>query len=278
MGSDNNGDNVQTSFSMLVYDDVAAAHEYLVRVFDLTVGPLHRDADGRAVHGEVRAGNQVIWLHPPGEGFQSPRTLGAVTGMTTIIVDDVDAHHARSSAAGADIVEVPVDQVDYRVREYGARDLEGQLWFFHSPLDWAATSKRSCDLIVTGGRILDLTSPSGVLDNNALAVRCGVIVAVGPGSEIEATFTAVRVIDATGQVVSPGFSDAHVHLGAYLGGGHAYEKSTGPGLFCGGGRPEVIVPMVAQMMELPNWFRKMVAWLFDEWTTSATWWNHSRPW
>jgi uncharacterized glyoxalase superfamily protein PhnB len=54
--------------------------------------------------------------------------------MTVVAVDDADTHHARSVAAGALIVETPVDQ-PYGVREYGARDPEGQLWYFHSPLD-----------------------------------------------------------------------------------------------------------------------------------------------
>ena len=40
----------------------------------------------------------------------------------------------ESVAAGAEIIESPVDQ-GYGVREYGARDPEGQLWFFHAPLD-----------------------------------------------------------------------------------------------------------------------------------------------
>jgi uncharacterized glyoxalase superfamily protein PhnB len=53
--------------------------------------------------------------------------------MTVITVDDTDAHHARSVAAGAAIVSPPVDQ-PYGVREYGARDPEGQLWYFHAPL------------------------------------------------------------------------------------------------------------------------------------------------
>ena len=38
-----------------------------------------------------------------------------------------------ASTAGADVIEAPVDQ-GYGVREYGARDPEGHLWFFHSPL------------------------------------------------------------------------------------------------------------------------------------------------
>jgi uncharacterized glyoxalase superfamily protein PhnB len=125
---------VHGTTALLVYDDLAAAHEYLTSVFGLTPGELERDDTGRAVHGEVRAGDQVIWLHPAGAGYKSPRSVGAVTGMTVVAVDDVDTHHARSVAAGADIVEEPINQA-YGVREYGARDLEGQLWYFHSPLD-----------------------------------------------------------------------------------------------------------------------------------------------
>ena len=119
---------------LLVYDDLAAAHEYIVRVYGLTPGPITRSDDGRAVHGEVRAGDQVIWLHPAGAEYRSPRSLGGVTSMTVVAVDDADAHHARSVQAGAAIVAEPRNQ-RYGVREYGARDLEGQLWYFHSPLD-----------------------------------------------------------------------------------------------------------------------------------------------
>jgi MerR family transcriptional regulator, thiopeptide resistance regulator len=125
---------IRGTTGLLVYDDLAAAHEYLTRVFGLTAGPLERTADGTAVHGEVRAGDQSIWLHPAGPGYASPRSFGGVTSMTVISVEDADAHFARSRAAGADILKEPVDQ-PYGVREYGARDLEGQLWYFHSPLE-----------------------------------------------------------------------------------------------------------------------------------------------
>ncbi|OBK67319.1 MerR family transcriptional regulator [Mycobacterium sp. 1165178.9] len=124
---------VRSTTALLVYDDLAAAHEYLVRVFGLTAGAMQQDDHGRCVHGEVRAGDHVIWLHPSAEDYQSPRTLGAATGMTVINVDDVDAHYRRCCAAGADVIEEPTDQ-GYGVREWGARDLEGQLWFFHAPL------------------------------------------------------------------------------------------------------------------------------------------------
>jgi uncharacterized glyoxalase superfamily protein PhnB len=125
---------VHGTTALLVYDDVAAAHDYLISVFGLTPGELERDDAGWAVHGEVRAGDQVIWLHPAGDGYKSPQSVGAVTGMTVVVVDDVDTHHARTVGAGAVIIEEPINQA-YGVREYGARDPEGQLWYFHSPLD-----------------------------------------------------------------------------------------------------------------------------------------------
>lgn len=74
----------------------------------------------------------MIWLHPSAQDYRSPRTLGAATGMTVIVVDDADAHYRRCVTTGAEVIEEPVDQ-PYGVREWGARDLEGQLWFFHSP-------------------------------------------------------------------------------------------------------------------------------------------------
>jgi len=119
---------------LLMYDDVDAAHDYIVRVFGLASGGVWKSADGVTEFGEVRAGDQVIGLHPAGgKGFGSPRSVDAVTGVTVISVEDTDAHYARSVAAGARIVCEPVDQ-SYGIREYGAADPEDQIWFFQSPL------------------------------------------------------------------------------------------------------------------------------------------------
>jgi MerR family transcriptional regulator, thiopeptide resistance regulator len=54
---------VGSTLILLVYDDLAAAHEYLVRVFGLAAGPIQHDDKGHVVHAEVRTGDQVIWLH-----------------------------------------------------------------------------------------------------------------------------------------------------------------------------------------------------------------------
>jgi DNA-binding transcriptional MerR regulator len=125
---------IHSTTGLLIYDDVGAAHDYLVRVFGLSSGHVEANADGSTGYREVRAGDQVIGLHPAAsESYRSPRALGAVTGMTVVAVEDAGAHHARSVEAGAEIVCDLVDQA-YGIREYGARDLEGQLWFFQSPL------------------------------------------------------------------------------------------------------------------------------------------------
>jgi DNA-binding transcriptional MerR regulator len=126
--------NIRGTTGLLMYDDVDAAHDYIIRVFGLTSGGVWKSADGVTEFREVRAGDQVIGLHPAGgKGFRSPRSLEAVTGVTAISVEDTDAHYARSVAAGARIVCEPVDQ-SYGIREYGAADSEDQIWFFQSPL------------------------------------------------------------------------------------------------------------------------------------------------
>jgi DNA-binding transcriptional MerR regulator len=126
---------VRRRIALLVYADIEAAHRFLVDVFDLGPGALVRNDAGEVIHGEVSAGDGVIWLHPVSDRFrlQSPRVLGAATAMTAVLVDDVDAHHAHVVARGAQVVEAPVDQ-PYGVREYTVEGPEGELWSFMSPL------------------------------------------------------------------------------------------------------------------------------------------------
>jgi DNA-binding transcriptional MerR regulator len=127
---------VQKRIAILVYSDLEAAYEYLTRVFGLGPGQLTRDDDGNIVHGELQAGDGVVWLHPeaPAFGMQSPRTLGASTASVALMVDDVDAHYRHAEEHGAVIDYEPVDQ-PYGYREYSARDSEGALWSFMKPLD-----------------------------------------------------------------------------------------------------------------------------------------------
>jgi MerR family transcriptional regulator, thiopeptide resistance regulator len=120
---------------ILVYEDIEAAHDFLVGTFGFTSGGLHRAEDGTVVHGEVRMGDAAIWLHAVTEEHQmaSPRGSTQSHGGLEVIVDDVDTHYARSKAAGARIDRAPTDQ-PYGLREYGARDQENHRWWFSSPL------------------------------------------------------------------------------------------------------------------------------------------------
>jgi uncharacterized glyoxalase superfamily protein PhnB len=63
----------------------------------------------------------------------SPVGAGTSHGGLSVLVDDVDAHYARSVAAGARVDNAPADQ-DYGLREYGVRDLENHRWWFATPL------------------------------------------------------------------------------------------------------------------------------------------------
>lgn len=112
---------------------------------------------------------------------------------------------------------------------------------------------KACDLLITGGTILDLDSPGGAMTDAGIAIVGNEIAAVGPAASMRTEWAPTRVIDATGQVVSPGFIDGHVHLAAFLGASGAYQPSTEPGLFSGASRTAEIVPMVAKMcaMEVP---------------------------
>lgn len=122
--------------TLLVYRDIEAAQRHLVDVFGLVAGALTRDEEGRVMHGEVFAGDGVIWMHPESEEYRlaSPMTSGTASHCMAVDVDDVDAHHARAVAAGAEVVYGPTE-MPYGVREYAARDSEGGLWSFMQPLD-----------------------------------------------------------------------------------------------------------------------------------------------
>jgi len=120
---------------VLTYEDIPAAHDFLVEAFGFVAGGVHRGADGQPVHGEVRAGSTAIWLHraTSEHHLASPRAADVANAGLVVFVDDVDAHHRHALASGAQIESAPVDQ-SYGQREYGVRDLEGHRWWFVTPL------------------------------------------------------------------------------------------------------------------------------------------------
>ena len=124
---------IERIIPLLTYQDIAAAHDFLVSAFGFSSGGVHRTSEGKAIHGEVRAGNAAIWLHHVGSGLDSPKTVDVANSGLVVHVDDVDAHFEHARAAGARIDSEPVDQ-PYGQREYGARDPEGHRWWFAAPV------------------------------------------------------------------------------------------------------------------------------------------------
>jgi DNA-binding transcriptional MerR regulator/uncharacterized glyoxalase superfamily protein PhnB len=127
-------DGLRQRLTLLVYDDIQAVHDHMVSVFGFGPGAISRDENGRVVHAELHVGDGVVWIHPPSVeyGLASPAQLGASTHCMTVMVDDVEAHHARAVAVGA-AIEYPPRDMPYGVREYAARDPEGGLWSFMTP-------------------------------------------------------------------------------------------------------------------------------------------------
>jgi uncharacterized glyoxalase superfamily protein PhnB len=116
----------------LFYGDVPKAMDWLERAFGFERVLIHPTANNRH-HGEMRCGSGMIMMGTSAAEFgtRTPRDADARTQGTFIYLADVDAHFARAKAAGAEIIEEPVNR-DYG-RTYWARDLDGHDWFFTTP-------------------------------------------------------------------------------------------------------------------------------------------------
>ena len=121
-----------TMFPFLRYQDAPVAIAWLVQAFGLEERAVYANPDKTIAHAELGSGASVVMLGSARDdalGLKTARQLGAVTQGIYMYVPDVDAHYARAKAAGAGIVYEPRD-TDYGSREYGALDLEGNLWSF----------------------------------------------------------------------------------------------------------------------------------------------------
>ena len=129
----------------LLYEDGAAAVEFLTSAFGFREIVRSISPEGRVWHAELELGAGSLMLGEPGADYRNPRRLGGVTVAIHVYVDDVDAHHDRAKAAGAEIGEEPADQA-YGDRRYQAVDPEGHEWFFAQKIrevaaeEWGATA------------------------------------------------------------------------------------------------------------------------------------------
>ncbi|MFQ5738240.1 MAG: VOC family protein [Acidobacteriota bacterium] len=113
----------------LLYEDAAAAVDWLARTFGFSERLRMPGPDGKVAHAEMELAGGVIMLGHPGPDFQSPKRHGHVCQLVHVYVDDVDEHFAHARSAGARILSDPEDKF-YGDRSYSAEDLEGHHWFF----------------------------------------------------------------------------------------------------------------------------------------------------
>lgn len=118
----------------LFYADVGRAAEFLQAAYGFTLGFTSKEPDGSLAHAQLLHGDHVVMLGHAGEGglglAKSAASFGGpLHAAVYVFVDDVDAHHARASQAGAKIVLPPADQ-PWGDRMYCATDPEGQFWMF----------------------------------------------------------------------------------------------------------------------------------------------------
>jgi 5-methylthioadenosine/S-adenosylhomocysteine deaminase len=81
------------------------------------------------------------------------------------------------------------------------------------PADASARQRgRRVDLIVSGGTVVTMDAARRVIEDGAVAVANGRVVAVGKRSEVVGRYTAREVIDARGRAVIPGLINGHTHI------------------------------------------------------------------
>jgi len=74
----------------------------------------------------------------------------------------------------------------------------------------AHAAQRRVDIVVTGGTVITMAGPN--IDNGAVAIDKGDIVAVGKSADIAKRFDARETIHARGMAILPGFVNAHTHV------------------------------------------------------------------
>jgi uncharacterized glyoxalase superfamily protein PhnB len=131
-----------TVVPVLVYPDVRAAVAWLTSAFGFVervrIGESHRAQLSVGVDGAVIAADA-------GNERQPPRA-GVVPHMTRVRVDDVAALHQRALAAGARVLEPPVDH-EYGERECTVEDLAGHRWVFRQTIRDVAPEEFGCETV-----------------------------------------------------------------------------------------------------------------------------------
>ena len=129
----------------LRYQDAAAAIDWLCETFGFARHAVYPGEGGAIDHAQLTLGNGMIMLGSArdDEYSKTQKCPGEIGGYNTqspyIVVADIEAHHARAEAAGAEMVIPLADTGPGRM--YTCRDPEGHLWSFGEYDPWAPASE-----------------------------------------------------------------------------------------------------------------------------------------
>ena len=90
--------------------------------------------------------------------------------------------------------------------------------------------EQSAHLLVGNGRLITHDDRQPYLEDGCVAIRDGLIVAVGPTAQLRADHPGAKFIDAHGRVIMPGLINTHTHLYSAFARGMALKEDA-PGNF-----------------------------------------------
>ena len=73
-------------------------------------------------------------------------------------------------------------------------------------------SNQTADLLITGGTVVTMNERREIIEDGAIAVKNGLILAVGKTADIAKKYPATQTVDVKGKVVIPGLVNTHTHV------------------------------------------------------------------
>jgi uncharacterized glyoxalase superfamily protein PhnB len=119
----------------LAYDDEQTALVFLTTAFGLQ-GQTRMQGPGDSFKAWLEFGRSPLMIGrsgPEHHNLYSPRQTGKSTAEVNVMVDDIDGHFHRATAAGA-VIGTPLEDTPWGYRHYEAVDPEGHGWHFLKPL------------------------------------------------------------------------------------------------------------------------------------------------
>lgn len=137
----NSSEPKATIIPTLRYNNAREMIDWLKTAFGFKEHLVVPGENGNIAHAQLTLGNGMIMLGSSVDDdfgrLQTPpgSVAGPVFQSPYIIVDDIEEHYQRASAAGA-IVAMPLKAEDYGGKNYSCWDPEGHLWNFGSYNPW----------------------------------------------------------------------------------------------------------------------------------------------